>query len=117
MGIINLVSTLYILFRTEEFEYKISRVVKSAITLFYLGFFIWAGLSYFYAINPTEVLVNMARHTNTFFMYVYLALFIQNFKDKDKLFSWVLIFILSVEVYAVIVQAMGMFESNGIIIG
>ena len=84
MGIINLASTLYILFRTEEFEYKISRVVKSTITLFYLGFFIWAGLSYFYAINPTEVLVNMARHTNTFFMYVYLALFIQNFKDGFK---------------------------------
>jgi O-antigen ligase/protein involved in temperature-dependent protein secretion len=117
MGIINLASTLYILFRTEAFEYKISRVVKSTITLFYLGFFIWAGLSYFYAINPTEVLVNMARHTNTFFMYVYLALFIQNFKDKDKLFSWVLIFILSIEVYAVMEQAMGMFESNGIVVG
>jgi len=117
MGIINLASTLYILFRREAFEHKISRVVKSAITLFYLGFFIWAGLSYFYAINPTEVLVNMARHTNTFFMYVYLALFIQNFKDKDKLFSWMLVLILSIEVYMVLEQAIEMFQSTGVVNG
>jgi len=117
MGIINLASTLYVLWRTEAYEHKISKVVKSAITLFYLGFFIWAGLSYFYAINPTEVLVNMARHTNTFFMYLYLALFIQNFKDKDKLFSWILVLILSIEVYAVLDQAIEMFQSTGVVKG
>ncbi|MGB2116829.1 MAG: O-antigen ligase family protein [Flavobacteriaceae bacterium] len=117
MGIINLASTLYVLWRSVDFEYKIPKVLNSAITLFYFGFFLWAGLSYFYAINPTEVLVNMARHTNTFFMYVYLALFIQNFKDKDKLFSWVLIFVLAVEVYAVLEQALGMFESTGVVNG
>ena len=70
LGIINLASTLYVLFRSGDFEYKIPKVINSAITLFYFGFFLWAGLSYFYAINPTEVLVNMARHTNTFFMYL-----------------------------------------------
>jgi O-antigen ligase/tetratricopeptide (TPR) repeat protein len=117
LGIINLASTLYVLFRTGDFEYKIPKVLNSSITLFYFGFFLWAGLSYFYAINPTEVLVNMARHTNTFFMYVYLALFIQNFKDKDKLFSWVLVIILAIEVYEVLKQAMGMFQSTGIISG
>jgi len=117
LGIINLASTLYVLFRSGDFEYKIPKVINSAITLFYFGFFLWAGLSYFYAINPTEVLVNMARHTNTFFMYVYLALFIQNFKDKDKLFSWVLIIILAIEVYVVLKQATGMFESTGVIDG
>jgi O-antigen ligase len=117
MGIINLASTLYVLWRTEAYEHKISKVVKSAITLFYLGFFLWAGLSYFYAINPTEVLVNMARHTNTFFMYVYMALFIQNFKDKDKLFSWILVLILSIEVYAVLEQALEMFQSTGVVNG
>ena len=117
MGIINLASTFYVLWRAGDFEHKFPKVIKSAITLFYLGFFLWAGLSYFYAINPTEVLVNMARHTHTFFMYVYLALFIQNFKDKDKLFSWVLIFILAVEVYAVLDQALIMFESTGVVSG
>jgi len=117
MGFINLTSTLYILWHAGEFENKISKIIKSAITLFYFGFFLWAGLSYFYAINPTEVLVNMARHTNTLFMYVYLALFIQKFKDKDKLFSWVLIVILSIEVYAVLEQALGMFKTTGVING
>ena len=117
MGIINLASTLFVLWRTQAYEHKISKMAKSAITLSYLGFFIWAGLSYFYAINPTEVLVNMARHTNTLFMYVYLALFIQNFKDKDKLFSWVLVLILTIEVYAVLEQGLEMFENAGVING
>jgi len=113
MSYINLASTLYVLWRTGEFGYKVPELMKNGITLFYLGFFIWAGLSYFYAINPTEVLVNMARHTNTFFMYVYMALFIQKFNAKDKLLSWILVFILAAEVYAVLEQAIAMFESTG----
>ena len=117
MGYLNLVSTLYLLYKAKFFQQKTPKVLLSAITYSYIGFFIWAGLSYFYAINPTEVLVNMARHTNTLFMYLYLAVFVQNFKEKDVIFSWVLVLILSIEAYAVLVQAKEMFDATGYIEG
>ena len=117
MSYLNLISTLYLLYRAKSFQQKIPKVLFSGITYTYIGFFVWAGLSYFYAINPTEVLVNMARHTNTLFMYLYLAVFVQNFKEKDVLFSWVLAIILSLEVYSVLVQAKEMYDASGIVDG
>ena len=117
MSYLNLISTLYLLYRAKSFQQKIPKVLFSGITYTYIGFFVWAGLSYFYAINPTEVLVNMARHTNTLFMYLYLAVFVQNFKEKDVLFSWVLAIILSLEVYSVLVQAKEMYDASGIVVG
>ena len=117
MSYLNLTSTLYLLYRAKSFQQKIPKVLFSGITYSYIGFFIWAGFSYFYAINPTEVLVNMARHTNTLFMYLYLAVFVQNFKEKDVLFSWVLAIILSLEVYSVLVQAKEMYDASGIVDG
>ena len=117
MSYLNLISTLYVLYRAKSFQQKIPKVLFSGITYTYICFFIWAGLSYFYAINPTEVLVNMARHTNTLFMYLYLAVFVQNFKEKDVLFSWVLAIILTLEVYAVLVQAKEMYDASGIVDG
>ena len=117
MGYLNLVATLYLLYKTKSFQQKIPKVIFSGITYSYMGFFIWAGLSYFYAINPTEVLVNMARHTNTLFMYLYLAVFVQNFKEKDIVFSWVLVLILSIEAYTVLVQAKELFDSTGFVKG
>lgn len=117
MGLINLASTLYLLYKAKDFVHAVPRVIQSIITLLYFGFFLWAGLSYFYAINQTEVLVNMARHTNTFFMYIYLAIFVQGFKDRDKLFSFVLTAILTVEVYSVLTQALEMHQSTGLVDG
>ena len=113
MATLNLVATLFVLYKIKDFSSSIPKVIFGGITALYFGFFLWAGLSYFYAINQTEVLVNMARHTSTLFMYLYIAIFVHNFKEKDKLFSWVLLVILSVEVYSVLVQALEMYQTTG----
>ena len=77
-----------------------------------MGFVLWAALSYFYAINPTEVLVNIVRHFNTLFMFLHLGILLYNIKDKNRLLSLAIMAILSIEVYAVFEQALEMYRAG-----
>lgn len=111
LSILNFVSLIIILFNPTSFNQKISKVIQSGISLFYIVFFVWASFSYFYAINSTEVLVNLARQANTLFMYLHMAIFIQMSNNKTNWVSWVIILILSVEVYAILTEAYQMSQS------
>ena len=81
LSLINLCCGIYIFINRKDFKYRISFVLSSWMSILYISFVIWAALSYFYAINPTEVLVNMARHFNTLFMFLHLGILIYNIKD------------------------------------
>ena len=83
LSILNLCKLCYYLFNSTLFQFENIKVIKSGISLFYIAFFVWASLSYFYAINPTEVIVNLARQANTLFMYLHMAIFIQMSNNKD----------------------------------
>lgn len=114
LSIINMMCGLYLFTRRKSFQEPIVAVLSSYLSLSYMGFVLWAALSYFYAINPTEVLVNIARHFNTLFMFLHLGIFIYNIKDKNRLLSLAIMAILSIEVYAVLEQALEMVKAGGI---
>ena len=84
------------------------------MSIFYISFVVWAGISYFYAINPTEVLVNVVRHFNTLFMFLHLGILLYNIKDKNRLASIAIAGILAIEVYAVLEQALEMYKAGAI---
>lgn len=111
LSILNLASLVVLLSNPSYFSVPIGKVVRTGISLFYLGFFTWAALSYFYAINPTEVVVNLARQANTVFMYLHLSLFVYGLKDKIKWVSWTLVLILGIEIYAILVEAYQMSQT------
>ena len=46
-------------FLNRKFKEPFLAVLTSYMSLTYIGFVIWAAFSYFYAINPTEVLVTL----------------------------------------------------------
>ncbi len=115
LSILNFICGLYLFYNRKSFSYRFISVLSSAMALCYIGFVLWAALSYFYAINPTEVLVNIVRHFNTLFMLLNVAFFIYNIKNKNRLASLAIMAILSVEVYAVITQALEMFNTSGAI--
>ena len=114
LSIINMMCGLYLFTRRKSFQEPIVAVLSSYLSLSYMGFVLWAALSYFYAINPTEVLVNIARHFNTLFMFLHLGIFIYNIKEKNRLLSLAIMAILSIEVYAVLEQALEMVKAGGI---
>ena len=65
LSILNLSCGLYLFFNFKIFKDRITSVLSSWMSIFYISFIVWAGFSYFYAINPIEVLVNIVRQFNT----------------------------------------------------
>jgi len=115
MTILNLVSLSIFFFYRNSITGIISRALSSTLSLFYIGFIFWAGLSYFYAINPTEVLVNITRQVNVLIMFLSMIILLFNLKNKSHFISWILSVILSIEVYAVLAEALEMINTTGVI--
>lgn len=114
LSLINLTCGIFLFINRKNFLDRIVSVLSSYVSISYISFVIWASLSYFYAINPTEVLVNIVRHFNTLFMFLHLGILLYNIKDKNRLLSYAIILILGIEVYAVLDQAMEMYKSGSI---
>ena len=116
MTTINGLSILFILFNRVYYSISISSTLKSSMSITYICFIIWAFLSYFYAINPTEVVVNITRQVNVLLMYLFMGIFLYSFKQKIKFISWAIVIILAIEVYAVIIEAQNMINSYGYVV-
>ncbi len=114
LSILNLCCGIYLFLNRKIYKDRITRVLSSWISISYTAFVLWAAISYFYAVNPTEVLVNIVRHFNTLFMFLNLGILIYNIKNKNSLLSLAIMSILAIEVYSVLDQALVMFNDGAI---
>ena len=112
MGILNLISLLYFFSKRKSLTSSLSLNLKSSLTLTYSGFILWAIGSLAYAINPTEVAVNLSRQLNVFFMFISMAVFIFSFKNKLRFIAWVITIILGIEIYSVFNEALEMINTS-----
>lgn len=113
MTLLNILSlTVFIYFR-KSLKAEISKIISPYLSLFYIGFILWGGLSYFYAINSTEVIVNITRQFNVLMMFLSMGVLLYNLKSKARFISWILFIILSIEVYAVLAEALQMINTTG----
>ena len=87
LSILNFLVGIYLFYNRKIYQERFSAILNSLMSISYIGFVFWAGLSYFYAINPTEVLVNIVRHFNTLLMFLHLGILLYNLKDKNHLLS------------------------------
>ncbi|MDB4270231.1 O-antigen ligase family protein [Flavobacteriaceae bacterium] len=117
MSILNTISVLFILFNRNSYAQRITQTLSTYLSYTYIGFIIWAACSYFYAINPTEVLVNISRQVNVLMMYLVMGFFVYHLKSKRTFLSYVITAILVVEVYSVLNQALQILNVNGILSG
>ena len=115
MTLLNLFSLSVFFYFRDSIKKTISNVLTPFLSLFYIGFIFWAGLSYFYAINSTEVLVNITRQVNVLLMFLSMAILLFNLKNKGRFISWTLSIILSIEIYSVLTEALEMINSTGVI--
>ncbi len=112
LSILNFLCGIFLYSKRKNFQKGFEAILTSAMSWSYIGFVLWASMSYFYAINPIEVIVNIVRHFNTLFMFLHLGVLIFNLKDKKRILSFIIMTILYIEVYAVLDQAMEMFDSG-----
>ena len=114
LSVLNLICGFFLFFKRKIFADRISKILSSKMAICYIAFVSWAAFSYFYAINSTEVLVNIIRHFNTLFMFLHIGILLYNIKDKNRLVSIAIMGILSIEVYSVLNQALEMYNAGGI---
>lgn len=113
MTILNGISLVYISFNYSFFSKSINTLIKSVLFLIYFSFIFWSAISYFYAINPTEVIVNITRQANVFFMFSFMSVLLFKQKRINEFISIVLILILSIEVYYVLDQLLELIRVDG----
>ena len=115
MNILNLIS----LFIFYTYRGKLSKPIISSlfswISISYIGFILWAGFSYLYAINPTEVLVNITRQINVIMMFLSMGILLYSMKSRRNFVCWVITAVCSIEIYYVLNEALEMVNSNGFI--
>ena len=114
LSFLNFFCGLFILFNKTKFQEQLASVLSSLMSLTYILFVTWASISYFYAINSTEVIVNIVRQFNTLFMFLHFGILLYKIKDKKRLLSLIIMVILAIEVYAVLEQALEMYKAGSI---
>ena len=82
LGAINILSCLYFLFTPNALNTAFRPLFKSVFIYLYLFYIVWNVLSYFYAINPVETLINLPRVGNTFFAIFFSYFLIYNLPNK-----------------------------------
>ncbi|MDC1057001.1 O-antigen ligase family protein [Flavobacteriaceae bacterium] len=117
MSIINTVTLFFIYFQRKNIIGHLAVFFNTYLSYLYVFFIIWAALSYFYAINQTEVIVNITRQFNVMIMYFNMGILLSQIKGRIKFTLGIVIFFLAIEVYAVLDQALEMINSSGIITG
>ena len=117
MSCLNLTSLTYLIYNRKTLAEIIGPNLNSKLTITYAGFIFWAIGSLVYAINSTEVLVNLSRQFNVFLMFFSMAVFSYRLNNKMIFLSWVISIIFAIEIYAVIEEAIELFNSTGRIIG
>ena len=115
MGVVNTLAVLYTGYHRASYGQRISQTLSTTLSYSYIGFILWAACSYFYAINPTEVLVNISRQVNVLVMFLVMGFFVYHLKSKETFLSFVITAILSIELYAVLNEALLMINTNGFI--
>ncbi|MDA9306102.1 O-antigen ligase family protein [Flavobacteriaceae bacterium] len=113
MGFLNLLSVFYIVYSRNSFGQRITQTLSTYLSITYICFIVWAGFSYFYAINSTEVIVNISRQVNVLMMFLAMGFFVYSLKSKRTFLSFVITAILSIEIYAVLNEALQMINTSG----
>ena len=99
-GAVNILSCIYFLFSPNALNTAFRPLFKSVFIYLYLFYIIWNGLSYFYAINPVETLINLPRIGNTFFALFFSYFLIYNLPNKFFFVSRLFLFFLIAELAA-----------------
>ena len=115
LGCINLLSCLYFLFLSPKgLDTAFRPLFKSVFVYFYLFYILWNALSYFYAINPVETLINLPRITNTFFAIFFGYFLIYNLPNKFFFISRLFLFFLVAELASYYNDFSTIFPTQGL---
>ena len=85
-SVLDLVVLGYILFHKSTYSEAIQAIYSYKFSLLFSALVIWAIGSYFYALNPTETLVTLARLITTYIIFINVSILFYK-QDVEKVFN------------------------------
>ena len=85
-SVLDLVVLGYIFFHKSTYSEAIQAIYSYKFSLFFSALVIWAIGSYFYALNPTETLVTLARLITTYIIFINVSILFYK-QDVEKVFN------------------------------
>ena len=85
-SVLDLVVLGYIFFNKSTYSEAIQVIYSFKFTLLFSALVIWAIGSYFYALNPTETLVTLARLITTYIIFINVSILFYK-QDIEKVFN------------------------------
>ena len=85
-SVLDLVVLGYIFFNKSTYSEAIQAIYSYKFTLIFSALVIWAMGSYFYALNPTETLVTLARLITTYIIFINFSILFYK-QDIEKVFN------------------------------
>jgi O-antigen ligase/tetratricopeptide (TPR) repeat protein len=95
-SVLDLVVLGYIFLNKSKYKEAIQAIYSYKFTLLFSGLVIWAMGSYFYALNPIETLVTLARLITTYIIFINVSILFYK-QDVEKVFNivaYIVVFIL-----------------------
>lgn len=112
LGSINLLACFYILYNAYQFQLPFSKLYTTIYLYIYLFYIIWNALSYFYAINPVETLINLPRVFNTFSAIYFSFLLVYQLPNKFYFLSRLFLVFITLELFAFYNDFITLYGSN-----
>ena len=109
---LNMLTLIYFLFHRDYFKTSVNSLINTKFFGLYIIFVIWSALSYLYAINSTEVLVNIARVGGVFIGFFNMFTLLKPMPNKFKSLSLLMSIYLMVEMYMILEPAFEMIRTN-----
>ena len=78
LSIINSIIVSYILIEYKYYKSRIDAIISNKISIIYIGFVVWAIMSFFYAENNTEVIIKSGIWINALFIFLNLSILFYN---------------------------------------
>ncbi len=98
LGFVNLITCSYLLAkRINYLSPHFKSLFSTYYIYFYIFYFLWNAISYFYAVNPVETLINLPRLGNTFFAIIFCYFLISEIPNKITFITRVFFFFLLAE--------------------
>lgn len=114
VAVVDGIILLYLLVNRKTYSDQLSLVLFNPFTIIYGLLFVWAGGSYFYAINSNEMIVCFARMATTFVAFVNISVFLKNREDYFNFLAAMFLVVLSWESISVINKFLDGINSENI---
>ena len=110
LNLLNITSFIYIIYNDTNFFFTHKRTLLNSITVIFLTFILWGLLSYFYAINPNEVIVKFSRWINVLCGILIVSILLKKFNNQFKALAYIMSFALLVEISASLSQYINLLQ-------